>query len=479
MFLDLQQKPILTHKLVLTPQLQQAIKLLQLSRVELVEKIQQELAENPALEEATESKAEDRIDDLSGLYDYLNPYGYSKSSSQTEARELNSFETYTARRQTLTGHLLEQLLVASPTAEEEEIGSLIAGSLDRDGYLRVSVEEIAEMGSCEPDRVTQVLSVMQTFDPPGVCARDLRECLLLQLERQGAKNTLARKIISSHLELLGKKDFKSIARALKAKPEDVISAAEAITALEPRPGRQFSDEPPQYIEPDIFVFKIKNEFAISLNNSGLPRLSISSFFSNAVRNGGAIQKEAGDYLRDKLRSAQWLIKSVHERQRTIYRVMESILKFQRGFFEKGISRLRPMVLRDVSADIQMAESTVSRVTSNKYAHTPHGIFELKYFFTSHVKTNYGEAVSSAVVQEKIRRIVAAENAAKPLSDERIAKILQAGGINIARRTVAKYRENLGILASSRRKRMEIELEGSSRKGAKSQRLNNINHEVHE
>jgi RNA polymerase sigma-54 factor len=438
MFLDLRQKPILTYKLVMTPQLQQAIKLLQLSRAELAEKMQQELAENPALEEAGDSKAEDRIDDLSGMYDYLSPYNYSKSSLQTETREFTGFETYTAARETLTEHLLQQLLMTSPTAEEEKIGSLIAGSLDKDGYLRVSVEEIAEMSNCETDRVAQVLVLMQTFDPPGVCARDLRECLLLQLRRSGANHSLAGKIISSHLDYLGRRDFRSIARALKAKPEDVKSAAEIIMALEPRPGRQFSDEPSQYIEPDVFVFKIKDKFVISLNNSGLPRLSISLFFRKAMKNGGGISKEASNYLRDKLRSAQWLIKSVHERERTIYRVVESILKFQH---------------RDVSEDIDMAESTVSRVTSNKYAHTPHGIFELKYFFTSHVKTCQGKPVSSTVVQEKIRRIVASENPAKPLSDERIAKILNATGIDIARRTVAKYRESLGILASSRRRRL--------------------------
>jgi RNA polymerase sigma-54 factor len=453
MFLDLRQKPILTYKLVMTPQLQQAIKLLQLSRAELAEKMQQELAENPALEEAGDSKAEDRIDDLSGMYDYLSPYNYSKSSLQTETREFTGFETYTAARETLTEHLLQQLLMTSPTAEEEKIGSLIAGSLDKDGYLRVSVEEIAEMSNCETDRVAQVLLLMQTFDPPGVCARDLRECLLLQLRRSGANHSLAGKIISSHLDYLGRRDFRSIARALKAKPEDVKSAAEIIMALEPRPGRQFSDEPSQYIEPDVFVFKIKDKFVISLNNSGLPRLSISLFFRKAMKNGGGISKEASNYLRDKLRSAQWLIKSVHERERTIYRVVESILKFQHDFFEKGIEHLKPMVLRDVSEDIDMAESTVSRVTSNKYAHTPHGIFELKYFFTSHVKTCQGKPVSSTVVQEKIRRIVASENPAKPLSDERIAKILNATGIDIARRTVAKYRESLGILASSRRRRL--------------------------
>jgi len=390
------------------------------------------------------------------LHEYLNPYDRSKAISQTESREFAGLETYTAARETLNDHLLQQLSLTSPTAGEEKIGCLIAGSLNKDGYLAVSIDEISEMSDCEPEEVERVLALMQTFDPPGVCARDLRECLLLQIERSGAENPLAGEIISNHLEHLGKKDFKSIAKALQVKPEEVISAVGTITALEPRPGRQFGDEPPQYIVPDIFVFKIKDEFAIRLNNSGLPLLRISSFFKEALKNGKKITNEANDYLRDKLRSAQWLIRSIHERQRTIFRVMESILKLQLGFFEKGVSHLKPMVLRDVAEDIDMAESTVSRVTTNKYAHTPQGIFELKYFFTSGVGSRHGGPVSSTAVQEKIKRIVAAESPRKPLSDDRIAKILQAEGIDIARRTVAKYREKVGILPSNRRKRIEVE-----------------------
>jgi RNA polymerase sigma-54 factor len=459
MFLDLRLKQTLTQKLIMTPQLQQAIKLLQLSRADLVEKIRQELAENPALEEAAEPGAEDRIDDLSGLNDYLNSYDYTKSALQTEAKEYNDFETYTARRETLTDHLLEQLLVAPLTDEEQRIGSLIAGSLNKDGYLTVSVDRISEMSACPAEKVERVLSLMQSFDPPGVCAGDLKECLLLQIRQSRAENALACRIISSHLVHLGKKDYRSIARALKVKPADVISAVEFIRTLEPRPGRQFSDEPPQYIEPDIFVFKIKNEFVISLNNRGLPRLGISSLFRKAMKNESGIAQEAGDFLREKLRSAQWLVRSIQERQRTVYRVMESILKYQRDFFEHGISHLKPMVLRDVAGNIDMAESTVSRVTANKYAHTPHGIFELKYFFTSSVNSRRGDPLSSTVVQEKIKKIVSTENPRKPLSDDRIAKILQAAGIDIARRTVAKYREKSGILPSSSRRQPEYELKG--------------------
>jgi RNA polymerase sigma-54 factor len=454
MFLDLLQKQILTHKLIVTPQLQQAIKLLQLSRADLAETIRQELAENPALEEAAESKTEDRTEDLSGLNDYLNPYDYAKSGLQTEAREYNDFETHTARSETLTDHLLGQLLMCSLTDEEERIGSLIAGSLNKDGYLTVSVEEISEMSSCSTEKVERVLSLMQGFDPPGVCARDLKECLLLQIRMLDNNNPLAGDIISNHLEHLAKRDYRSIAKALRVTLDDVAAAATYIRTLEPRPARPFGDEPPQYIEPDIFVFKVKGEFVISLNNRGVPKLGISSLFRQAMKSKNGIPREAGAFLRDRLRSARWLIRSIHERQRTVYRVMKSILNRQSDFFEHGMSDLKPMVLRDVAADIGMAESTVSRVTANKYCHTPHGIFELKRFFTSSVNSRQGNPVSSTVVREKIRQIISTENNQKPLSDDGIAKILQAAGIDIARRTVAKYREKSGIPSSSRRRRFK-------------------------
>jgi RNA polymerase sigma-54 factor len=458
MYLDLVPKQTLTHKLVMTPQLQQAIKLLQLSRAELVETIQQELAENPALEEAVDQKAEEGIDDPAGLHDYLNASNLrTRVAPGSETREFNSFETFTASRETLAEHLLGQYLLTSPTTEEEKIASLIAGSLDADGYLRIPVAEIAEMSGCPLDRVESVLALMKTFDPAGVCAHDLRECLLLQVKRLDTTGFVAGKIIAGHLEDLAKRDYRSIARALKVALEDVVAAARIIEHLEPRPGRPFADVPPQYIEPDIYVFKIKDEFVISLNNDGLPQLRISPYCAKALKNGETISDEANEYLKKKLQSAKWLIRSIHQRRKTIYLVMESIVRHQREFFEHGVSHLRPMVLRDVASDIDMVESTVSRVTSNKYAHTPQGIFELKYFFTSGVASRRGGPVSATAVQDKIKRMVADEDPRRPLSDDRIARMLQAEGINIARRTVAKYRERLGILASCRRRRMEIEL----------------------
>jgi RNA polymerase sigma-54 factor len=458
MHLDLVPKQIQTQKLVMTPQLQQAIKLLQLSRAELAETIQQELAENPALEEAPEPKAGEGIEDPAALHDYLNASDLpSKAASGSETREFNSFEAFTASRETLADHLLGQLALTSPTAGEEQIASLIAGSLDADGYLRVSADELAEMSGCPLSRVESVLALMQSFDPPGVCARDLKECLLLQIDRLEMADSVAENIIAGHLEDLARRDYRSIARALKVSLEDVVAAARVIESLEPRPGRPFADAPPQYIEPDIFVFKIKNEFVVSLNNDGLPLLRICPFYAQALKNEKTISGEANDYMKEKLRSAQWLIRSIHQRRRTICRVMESIVKHQREFFEHGVTHLKPMVLRDVAEDIDMVESTVSRVTNNKYAHTPRGIFELKYFFTSGVESSKGGPVSATAVQDRIRRMVAAEDPRRPLSDDRIAGMLQAEGIDIARRTVAKYREKLGILASSRRRRREFDL----------------------
>jgi RNA polymerase sigma-54 factor len=235
--------------------------------------------------------------------------------------------------------------------------------------------------------------------------------------------------------------------------DDVVSAVNIIRRLEPRPGRQFSEEPPQYIIPDIYVYKFDNEFVITLNDDGMPKLRVNPFYKKSLSHGKKISGEAEDYIQDKLRSAAWMIKSIHQRQKTIYRVMESILKFQREFFESGIAYLKPMVLRDVAQDIGMHESTISRVTTNKYAYTPQGIFELKYFFNSSIQRAHGGAIASASVQEKIRQIIAGEDPKKPYSDDKISKLLKESHINIARRTVAKYREMLNVLPSNKRKQV--------------------------
>ncbi len=475
MELHLRQELRLTQQLIMTPQLQMAIKLLQLNRLELVDMISQELEQNPALEEAPEAASDEnspeapesetdetppaqeitideKIQNDMDWSNYLEEYNSSgRTHFESEERNTPQFEAFIAQKETLNDHLLWQLLMTIPTKEVENIGSLIIGSLNKDGYLKTSVGEIAQIGNVDVTKVEEVLSVLQTFDPIGVCARDLSECLLIQTQRLGLEDPVINNIITHHIKQLENKNYKEIARTLKISIKDVVQAVEFIKALEPKPGREFSDEEPQYINPDIFVYKYEDDFVILLNDDGMPRLRINPYYKQAIGKGEKISGKTKDYLQEKMRSAVWLIRSIHQRQRTIYRVMESILKFQHDFFEKGIAFLKPMVLRDVAQDISMHESTISRVTTNKYAFTPQGIFELKYFFNSSISRTHGEAMASASVQDKIKRIIDKENPKKPLSDDKITKILKDSDINIARRTVAKYREVLGLLSSDKRK----------------------------
>lgn len=458
----------------MTPQLQIAIKLLQLSRLELMDTIQKELEENPALEEvmdvaseepsAEQSKAavaekpnkevaiEEKINDNIDWSNYLDEYNSAgRIHFETEKKDTPNFESFVARKESLNEHLLWQMLMIVQTKEQQRIGDLIIGNLDKDGYLKVSVEELVALSNSTTEKVNKILLLIQTFDPIGVCARDLGECLLIQARHFGLNNTVVTDIINNHLKHLENNNYKAIARALKVSIEEILSAVNVIKALEPRPGRQFSDEEPQYIIPDIFVYKSENEFVIMINDDGIPKLRVSSFYKNAIKSGEKISGIAKNYVQEKMRSAAWLIKSIYQRQKTIYRVMESILKFQQDFFEKGIAYLKPMVLKDVAQDIGMHESTISRVTTNKYAHTPQGIFELKYFFNSSINRIDGEAMASISVQEKIKQIIAGENPKKPYSDDKISKLLKHLNIDIARRTVAKYRERLKLLPSSKRK----------------------------
>jgi RNA polymerase sigma-54 factor len=370
---------------------------------------------------------------------------------ETEDREAPKYEAFITRKESLNDHLLWQFLMTKPSREDEEIASLIIGNLNKDGYLQVSVEEIAATVAAPPEKVEHVLALLQTFDPVGVCARDLKECLLIQARYLGFDRTIITEIISEHLSNLEKKNYKAICKALKVSLDEVVSAVNVIKAMEPRPGRQFGDETPQYIIPDIYVYKMENDFVVVLNDDGMPKLRLNSLFKRSVGRGRRIAGEAEDYIHDKVRSAAWLIKSIHQRQKTIYRVMESILRFQREFFENGIADLKPMVLRDVAQDIGMHESTISRVTTNKYAYTPQGIFELKYFFNSSIKRDEGGAIASASVMEKIRQLIASEDPKRPHSDDKIAQLLKQQNIQIARRTVAKYREMMRVLPSNKRK----------------------------
>ena len=461
MFIGLQQKQVQTQTLIMTPQLQMAIKLLQLSRMELAEKVKQELKENPTLEDLSESgyendtKDHDRIMDGIDRQIQLDSHSYQgMAGRETEYREFTEFEKFTATVTSLSEHLLWQLLMTSPTREEKTIGSIIAGNLDEDGYLKISVDEIAETGAAAPARVEQVLSVMQTFDPIGVCSRDLRECLLMQSRHYGVEDDTITTIIANHLPHLARNNYRAISRAMKMTIKDIVPLIDIIKNLDPKPGRQFGGETCRYIEPDVFVYRQEGKFVITLNNDGMPKLRINPLYRKYAANKENISIEALDYLREKIRSAAWLIKSIHQRQRTLYKVMESILKFQRGFFENGVSHLKPLILRDVAEDIEMAEATVSRITTSKYVHTPRGLLSLKYFFNSSVNRIQGDPIASVCVQEKIKAVIAAENPAQPLSDEKITKILKAANIDIARRTVAKYREAVGIPVSFKRKSIQ-------------------------
>ena len=468
MALELRQQLKLTQQLIMTPQLQMAIKLLQLSRLELLDTVRQELEENPALEEIPESAGEEqlnedveqpvvdpnetpevtieeKINDDIDWSNYLDEYNTpGKVSYEGEDRDAPRFESFVALKRSLDDHLLWQFMMTKPATEEKRIASLIIGNLNKDGYLTISLEELAESNFLPIESVEQVLSVLQTFDPVGVCARDLAECLLIQAEHLGFEETIITDIIRNHLPHLEKKNYKAICKTLKVSMEDVVAAVNIIKAMEPRPGREFSDDNPQYINPDIHVHKMEGEFVILLNDDGMPKLKVNSLYKRSISRGKKISNEAENYIQDKMRSAAWLIKSIHQRQKTIYKVMESILRFQRPFFEKGVAHLKPMVLRDVAQDIGMHESTISRVTTNKYAYTPQGIYELKYFFNSSIRRDHGDAIASASVMEKIRLIIAAENPKKPYSDDKIAQLLKTDNINIARRTVAKYREMMRV-----------------------------------
>jgi RNA polymerase sigma-54 factor len=386
---------------------------------------------------------------------------YMESNPQTglegrggEDDERRSLEATLTRRPTLAEHLRWQMQLSDFSKEELEIAEWIVGNLDDRGYLCSSVEEVARQSGVEESRVARTLAKIHQLDPPGVAARDLRECLMLQMDSLGLEDPLVIKIVDEHLALLQKRDFRGLTRLLGVTPQEIAIASRVIGRMEPRPGRGFGGDDPVYITPDIYVYKIGDEFHVLLNEDGLPKLKINNVYKEILSRGGVSKdsvKDTKNFVREKVRSAMWLIKSIHQRQRTIYKVMQSIINYQREFFEKGVSCLRPLNLRDVADDIEMHESTVSRVTTNKYVHTPQGIFELKYFFNSSISRLDGEAVASESVKEKIRKIIAAEDSVRPMSDQRIAEMLKTANIDIARRTVTKYREAMNILSSTKRR----------------------------
>jgi RNA polymerase sigma-54 factor len=482
----LQQR--LSQQLVMTPQLRQAIKILQVSRAELETLVDQELTENPVLEENVDEKAEGpaevpTVDGQNGADEYQaeaekpeveapsnvgeidwkeyaenysndihGSTGHSSGGDDEDRRA--ALENVLVKRTLLPDHLMWQLRLSDLSDAEKEVGAIIVGSLDKDGYLPIQPEEVAFLADTWPDVdiVRSVLRRIQEFDPPGVAARDLAECLLIQLRQLGlAEDSLPARIVRDHLPMLESRRFDRLAREFAVPIEQIAEATRVISVLEPKPGRDFGDSDTRYVTPDVFVHKVGEEYVVTLNEEGLPRLRVSSFYRRMLGQNGS--PEARGYIQEKMRAAAWLIKSIHQRQRTLYMVTSSIVKFQTDFLERGVAFLRPLVLKDVANDIGMHESTVSRATAGKYVHTPQGTFELKYFFTSSLRGGQGAEVSAESVKEKIREIIQKEDARKPLSDQYIAELLGKEQIDIARRTVAKYRELMGILPSSKRKQV--------------------------
>ena len=471
--IKLQQK--LSQTLVMTPQLQQAIKLLQLGHQEYAEVIEKELLENPALEEmpSEENKVEGDTKDHSEISfsDSIEEGDFKiRAQENGEEAEFNGQFYETARKggvpedaisalegsisvpEGLSSHLLFQLQTSDISDDLKPIAFYIIGNLDYNGFLTMELQDIALECRVPEEVVETVLALIQGLDPPGVGARNLQECLMIQLEAIGQKDSLAAVIVENYLKEIELRNYDLIAKKTGKSKEEVFDAIRSIQKLEPRPARNFESEPAQYISPDVYVKKVGSDYVIALNESGIPRLRVSQDFNDLLQKSSNLKGTEKDYFIDKVRSAQWLIKSILQRQQTIYKVTESIMKFQRDFLEQGVSGLKPLVLREVAADVELHESTVSRVTSNKYVHTPHGVYELKFFFSSGLSSGEGD-VSSEAVKNRIKDLVLKEDPKKPLSDQQLVAQLQSEGIEIARRTVAKYREMMGILSSSRRKRV--------------------------
>jgi len=485
MALELRLQLKLAQKLIMTPQLRQAIKLLQLNRLELSDALQAEIEQNPALEEETSTKetvenplslsstieqtsepaqeqdttqkiqVTDNMNEVN-WEDYANNFDSNFSfAHETPPADAPSQFEFISEKPGLMSYLQWQLAHCELDEKEMEIALYTIGNLNRYGFLEVDLEKITEATECEYDDADYILEVIQDLDPPGIGARNISESLYLQLERMGKEKSLAGEIVQHHLPLLVARNLKDLAKATKRKKLEIIRAIDFITSeLSPFPGLPYSNENTNYIVPDVYVQKIDGEYIIRLNDDDLPRLKLSTHYQELLRDGREMEKKSKNYISEKLRNADWFIKSLHQRQRTIYKVMESLLRFQYDFFERGPHYLRPLILKDVAEDIEMHESTISRVTSNKYVHTPQGIYELKYFFSTAIPRTGGESLASESVKVRIQKMIQEEDKSKPLSDNAISEKLAEQNIKIARRTVAKYRDQLKILPVKHRRHMK-------------------------
>ena len=493
----LQLSQRLTQSLVLAPQLQQSLALLQAPTLELKALVEQELQQNPVLEEApasetdlqereshenekaaeaadpaeppadlnfdstTERGANEPVDDFQAEFDRLVQLDQEwrdhfaqtnlpmRASAEDEEKRQFMFDSLVAGT-SLQETLLEQVRESSLPEEQWPTAELLIGNIDEYGYFKASVHELAHSTGLPAEQVLEVLKVIQSFDPAGVGARDLRECLLLQLERAGQQKTLEYCIVSEHMDALGKRRIPEISRGTGQSVDDVQDALERIARLEPRPGRAFLPDNDQYILPEVFVQRMGDEFVVTTNNEHIPHLRISNTYKDLMSQGSN-SAEVRNYIREKIRAGKFLIKSLHQRQTTILNIAKEIVNRQREFMDKGVAHLRPLTMVQVAEVVGVHETTVSRAVSGKYIQTPQGLFEMKYFFTAGIQTASGDGVSNTSVKDMIAEIFKAEDTGKPLSDQEVVRMLKEKGIVIARRTVAKYRTELNILPSNLRK----------------------------
>jgi len=460
------------QRMIMTPMLQEAIRLLTLTRMDLVQELRTQLEVNPVLEEVldevedpeaapapAEAEGEAREDGQNPVAEfdwesYLESTSDYRPPPPREEIERLDAEANLTRGLSLQDHLEFQLYLSTSDPRLREWGALLIGNIDDRGYVKEPLEDVAAATGVATADLERALRLVQTFDPTGVGARDLRECLLIQLDALPDADPLARAIVADHLAELEGRPLTRLADRLGVSVQEVQGAVGIIRSLEPKPGRTYGTEDPRYITPDVYILKVDGRFVVVLNDEGLPRLRVSSHYRQILAAKSGSPREVRDYVESRMRSGLWLIRSIEQRQRTLFKVTESLVRFQREFLEKGIMALRPLTLKEVAEDIGMHESTVSRVTTNKYVHTPQGLFELKYFFHRGVPVTTGaETASSLKVKELVRQLLTVEDAGKPLSDQKIVEVLRTQhDIDIARRTVAKYRSQLKIPSSSRRKR---------------------------
>lgn len=469
----------LLQKLILTPQLQQAIKFLQMPQLELSQTLNNELIENPFLEETVEESSGDdeKFEDMDerpgmsemddsevplerlvgfGVDDYFDNRSYDGRDLgyfSPDNNPIQSLEQYVSQGTDLYDHLMWQLRLSDVPEDIKAVAEVVIGNIDENGYLESDDEEMARFAGADAEKVREAVRFVQGFDPAGIAARSLQECLLLQVKQLGLESSLVENIVKTGLKDLEKRKYQKLAADLNVGMEEIKQAVKIIEGLEPKPGRSMSGGQPVYIKPDVYVVKDGEDFRIILNDENIPGLRINSYYRKLLMNKNSFQKEEREYLNERLRSAVWLLKSLDHRNKTIYRVTECILNFQREFFEKGVSLIKPLNLKDVAGELGMHESTISRATSNKYLSCSHGLFNFRFFFSSGIKGDFG-TVSSTSIKDLIKKIISEEDAAKPLSDQKLVEMLKNVNINVARRTVAKYRDELNINPQNMRKRQE-------------------------